>query len=216
MVDKKYILFDLDGTLTDSKVGIVKSIQYSLQEFGINVENADDFLPFIGPPLRDSYRKHYGFNDEEIERAALKFREYFTETGIFENTLFDGVDALLAALQSAGKQVILATSKPLVHAEIILKHFEIEKYFSFVAGSELDGSRAKKNEVIEFALESMRITDIENAVMVGDREHDVIGAQAFGMDCIGVLYGYGSLQELTDAGAACIAKNIDELGKLII
>ncbi|MCL2838811.1 MAG: HAD-IA family hydrolase [Oscillospiraceae bacterium] len=215
MFDKSYILFDLDGTLTDPKEGLTKSWQYSLREFGINVENRDELTSFIGPPLRDSYREHYGFNAEEVERATEKFREYFTEIGIFECALYDGIDALLKNLQNMGKRIILATSKPLIHAERTLEHFKIDKYFDFVSGCELDGRRSKKSEVIRYALDGMDITDIENAVMIGDRKYDIIGAREFEMDCVGVLYGYGDLQELTDAGAKTIVENVDELTELL-
>ena len=214
-MDKTYILFDLDGTITDPKAGITKSVQYSLASFGIHVENPDTLVHFIGPPLRDSYKQFYGFNDAETETAVAKYREYFSTKGIFENTLYTGMDTLLKALKNDGKQLIIATSKPTVYAKQILKHFDIDKYFDFVAGSELDGRRSKKGEIIAYALENMNIAGTEKAVMVGDREHDVIGANEVGMDSIGVLYGYGNLQELVDAGATFIAKSVQELSTLL-
>jgi len=214
-MDKTYILFDLDGTISDPKIGITKSVQYSLNAFGINVTDADTLTPFIGPPLRDSYKNFYGFSDAEAETAVAKYREYFAETGIFENTLYDGMDTLLKTLKDMGKQLIIATSKPTVYAEKILKYFDIDHYFSFVAGSELDGRRSKKSEVIKYALDNTGITCIDKTIMIGDREHDIIGANALGVDSIGVLYGYGDLQELTNTGATFICENVRDLSELL-
>jgi len=214
-MDKTYILFDLDGTISDPKIGITKSVQYSLNAFGIHVTDTDKLTHFIGPPLRDSYKKYYRFSDAEAEIAVAKYREYFAETGIFENTLYDGMDALLNTLKNMDKQLIIATSKPTVYAEKILKYFGIDQYFSFVAGSELDGRRSKKSEVIKYALDNMGITYISQAIMIGDREHDIIGAKALDMDSIGVLYGYGDLQELTNAGATFICESVRDLSDLL-
>jgi len=210
-MNKTYILFDLDGTISDPKEGIIKSIQYSLQSFGINVEDLDTLTPFIGPPLRDSYKQFYGFNDTETEKAVAKYREYFAETGIFQNSLYNGVVELLQTLQDMNKQLMIATSKPTVYAEKILKHFEIDRYFAFVSGSELDGRRSKKSEVIQYALDSVGITRLDDAVMIGDRKYDILGAKALGIDSIGVLYGYGDLQELTAAGATIICETVEDL-----
>ena len=212
---KTYILFDLDGTISDPKVGITKSVQFSLNSQGIEVEDADTLTHFIGPPLRDSYKLYYGFNDEETERVVEKYREYFSEKGIFENNLYEGMDILLKTLSGMGKQLIIATSKPTVYAEIILKHFEISQYFSFVSGSELDGRRSKKSEIIKYAFDNMGITAAEEAIMIGDREHDIIGANEMGIDSIGVLYGYGNLRELTDARATFIVENVGDIGELL-
>lgn len=214
-MDKDFLLFDLDGTITDPKEGITKSVQYSLRAFGINVENAEDLIPFIGPPLRDSYRKYYGFDEKEAEKAVEKYRKYFSEQGIFENNLYTGMDLLLKKQCEDGKKLIVTTSKPTVFAERILKHFQIAQYFTFVSGSELDGRRSKKAEVIRYALENLNIAAVDKAVMIGDREHDIIGAHEVGMDGIGVLYGYGDLRELTDAGAAYIVNSVGELLELL-
>jgi len=213
-MEKAHILFDLDGTITDPKEGITKSVQYSLKNFGIIVDDADTLTHFIGPPLRDSYKKYYGFSDAETETAVAKYREYFSEKGIFENTLYSGMDILLKNLHDAGKQLIIATSKPTIYAKQILEYFKIDLYFDFVSGSELDGRRSKKSEVIQYALDNMNISSTEKAIMIGDREHDIIGANEIGMDNIGVLYGYGNLQELTDAGVTYIAKSVCHLSEL--
>lgn len=214
-MNKKYILFDLDGTIIDPKAGITKSVQYSLRSFGIHIENIDELTPFIGPPLRDSYKIFYGFNDEACEKAVEEYRKYFTKQGIFENTLYDGMENLLKSLYDNGKTLILATSKPAVFAEEILRYHKLEKYFTFISGSELDGKRSKKEEVIRYAFENINISTFNDAVMIGDREHDIIGAKKVGIESIGVLFGYGSLKELTDIGADYIAQDIEELLKLL-
>ena len=214
-MDKKFILFDLDGTLTDPKIGITNSVQYSLETFGIQVADTNDLLPFIGPPLKDSFCKYYSFNEDTADLAIQKYREYFSEKGIFENTLYPGMDTLLRNLKEKGKTLIVATSKPTVFAIRILSHFHIDHYFTFVSGSELDGRRTKKSEVIQYALDQCNITALEKAIMVGDREYDIIGANEVGMDSIGVLYGYGNIQELTEANAAHIVKNVGELSNLL-
>jgi len=211
---KKYILFDLDGTLTDPVEGITKSLQYALESFGIAVKSRDCLKPFIGPPLRDTFRK-CGIAEQDIEPVVAKYREYFGVTGLFENTLYDGVDGLLNGLCSSGKTLILATSKAAVYSQRILEHFDIAKYFRFVSGAEMDGRRSKKSQVIGYALEQCKITDVGQCVMIGDREHDMIGAKACGMDSVGVLYGYGSREELVNAGANWMVRNIAELGELL-
>ena len=213
---KKYILFDLDGTISDPKLGITKSVQYSLRSFGIEVADIDELTPFIGPPLRDSYKKFYGFNDSQAEKAVAKYREYFSETGIFENTLYDGIPELLESLTAAEKTLIIATSKPTVYAARILEHFKINNYFSFVSGSELDGSRSKKDEVITFAMKNCGITSADDAIMIGDREHDIIGAKKCAMESIGVLYGYGDYAELSAAGATYTAESVEKLSEVIL
>ena len=207
----QYIFFDLDGTLTDPKIGITKSVQYALGKCGIEVQNADDLCPFIGPPLRDSFKKFYGFDDAGAENAVAFYREYFSKRGIYENTIYDGVREMLQALKSSQKTLILATSKPTVYAIEILKYFDIYEYFTFVSGSELDGSRSKKSEVIRYAIEQNRISDLNKIIIVGDREHDIIGAKDVGILSVGVLFGYGDYDELQKAEADFIVSNTKEL-----
>lgn len=212
---KEIILFDLDGTLTDPKEGITKSVQYSLKAFSIHIEDTDELIKFIGPPLRESYKRYYGFSDENSEKAVEKYREYFAEKGIFENGIYDGIGEMLQKLKQGGKRLAVATSKPAVYAEKILEHFGIDGYFDFVAGSELDGTRSKKSEVIRYALDNLGVSSLETALMVGDREHDILGAKEIGVEVIGVLYGYGDFDELTKAGADHIAGSVDELSMLL-
>jgi len=210
----KLILFDLDGTISDPKIGITRAVQYSLRFFGIE-SDLDTLVKFIGPPLRDSYRMFYGFDAGDTEIAVAQYREYFAKTGIYENTLYDGIIPMLEALTKAGKQLAIATSKPTMYAEKILRYFDINKYYTFVAGSEMDGRRSKKAEVIRYALENLGQPNLDDIVMVGDREHDVIGAREVGVQSIGVLYGYGNMQELTAAGAGCICESVDDLRNLL-
>ncbi|WP_069998921.1 HAD family hydrolase [Cellulosilyticum sp. I15G10I2] len=212
----QYILFDLDGTLTDPKLGITKSVQYALRHFSIDVTNLDSLTPFIGPPLKDSFMDYYHFDEQNALEAIEKYREYFKETGIFENNLYSGMSSLLHKLVESGKTLLVATSKPTVFAERILEHFNISQYFVFISGSELDGTRSNKNEVIKYALEQNNISDLNNVVMVGDRRYDVLGAKEVGIDSIGVLYGYGDYEELTSAGATYLASNIKELTEILL
>lgn len=191
----QYILFDLDGTLTDPKLGITKSVAYALKSYGIQVDDLDSLLKFIGPPLQESFVKYYGFSEEQGAEAVEKYREYFKPYGIYENKVYDGVENMLAELVKCGKKVILATSKPTVFANVILEYFHLDKYFTCAVGSELDGSRVKKGEVITEALRQAGVTDKSLAVMIGDREHDILGAKENGIDSIGILYGYGDRAE---------------------
>ena len=211
MKQYQYIFFDLDGTLTEPKVGITKSVAYALKYYGIHVEDLDTLCPFIGPPLKDSFMKYYGFDDAKAEEAVEKYREYFRPYGIYENEMYEGVDNLLTQLKECGKTIVLATSKPTVFAEIILKHFGLRSYFDCVVGSELDGTRVKKGDVIAYALEEIGVTDKSKVVMIGDRDNDILGAKENGLDCIGVLYGHGSREELQTAGADAIVETVEEL-----
>jgi phosphoglycolate phosphatase len=215
MEDKKIILFDLDGTIIDPKEGITKSVEYALQSFGIEVEDRDTLTSFIGPPLRGSFKKYYGFTDEEAEIAIGKYRERFAPTGLYENILYEGIVDLFRELKLAGKKLIIATSKPTIYAQRILEHHKIQDYFSFVGGCELDGRRGEKDEVIKYVLEEMNVTSVEDTIMIGDREYDVLGANEVGMESIGVLYGYGDLEELTGAGATYIVESVGELAGLL-
>ena len=207
----KYILFDLDGTLTDPKLGITKSVAYALKSYGIEVEDLDSLLKFIGPPLKDSFVKYYGFSEEQGVEAVERYREYFKPYGIYENKVYDGVENMLAKLVKCGKKVILATSKPTVFANVILEHFNLKQYFTCVVGSELDGSRVKKGDVVAEALRQAGVTDKSVAVMVGDREHDIFGAKENEIDSVGVLYGYGDRAELETARAGHVVESVEEL-----
>lgn len=210
------ILFDLDGTLTDPGVGITSSVAYALEAFGIEVEDRSKLNCFIGPPLHESFVKYYNMSTLLAFDAVTKYREYYNDRGIFENELYIGIPGLLQELKKAGKTVIMATSKPECFAKRIAEHFKIDGYFDCITGSELDGSRVDKAEVIECALERMGITDRSKCVMVGDRLHDIVGAKKTGLYSVGVLYGYGSRRELEENGADKIVADIRELCDILL
>ena len=212
----EYIFFDLDGTLTDPAIGITNAVMHALKKYGIAVSDRKELYKFIGPPLWDSFEKYCGFSKEEANTAVEYYREYYRDKGMFENQVYDGCEGLLKELKDNGKILIVATSKPEVFAEQILEHFGIAKYFTFIAGSTLDGSRVKKGDVIRYALESCNIIDGSQAIMIGDREHDIIGAKEMGLSSIGVLFGYGSRAELEEAGADFIVSTIEDIGKVIL
>ena len=212
---KQYILFDLDGTITDPKIGITSSVAYALNKFDINVENLDTLCKFIGPPLKDSFMEYYNFSEEDAEQAILYYRERFQDKGIYENFLYENFEDMLIRLKNQGKTLLIATSKPTVFAERILEHFNLRQYFDFVGGSNFDGTRTNKAEVIFHVLKENSISDLSNAIMVGDRKHDIIGAKKAGLQSVGVLYGYGNYEELEAAGADYIVKTVEELSTLL-
>ncbi|WP_238915935.1 HAD family hydrolase [Clostridium sp. YIM B02555] len=212
----EYILFDLDGTITDSGEGITKSVQYALKAFGIEVENIKELNKFIGPPLKDSFKRFYNFDDEKAELGLRKYREYYADKGIYENSLYDGIVEVLDKLKKSNKKIILATSKPEVYAKEILKYFKIDEYFTFVGGADFEETRVSKGDVIKYALKEAQVSDLSKTIMIGDREHDIIGAKENNIKSIGVLYGYGDVIELTQARADHIIKNVDELIDIIL
>lgn len=210
------ILFDLDGTLTNPKEGITKSVEYALHHFGISVPDRDALCQFIGPPLMDSFMEYYGFDQSKAITAIEKYRERFREKGIYENVLYDGVPEMLEAFKKRGLRLVLATSKPTVFAVEILNYFKLNQYFDFVSGAQLDGSRDKKGDVIHYALEQMPALRLERVLMAGDRLHDIVGAKENALDCAGVLYGFGNRDELEQAGADYIVPSVGALRTLIL
>lgn len=210
------ILFDLDGTLTNSELGITNSVAYALKKFDIEVKDKKELTIFIGPPLRSSFESFYGFSKEKSLQAVEYYREYFSEKGLYENKVYENIPELLASLKQAGKKLAVATSKPEKFSIQILKHFGLYDYFDFVAGATMDGSRSKKADVIGYALESMEIENLSETIMVGDCKHDVIGAQKQNLTSVGVLYGFGTKEELEKAGASFIVKNVSQLKKLLM
>ena len=210
----KYIFFDLDGTLTDPAEGITNSVAYALSKFGIEVQDRKTLNRFIGPPLVDAFMEYYGFSKEDAERALGFYREYFAPKGIFENAVIDGIPSMLEALKTDGKKLYVATSKPEKFAVEILEHFSLDRYFDGIYGSTMDETRNKKDAVIAYAL-SMSGASATDSIMVGDRHHDIEGAKANGMRSVGVLFGYGSREELATAGADQIAEDIKELQNIL-
>lgn len=221
---KKYLLFDLDGTLTDPKEGICTCVQYALASFGIEEPDLDKLEPFIGPPLLDSFQEFYGFEEEKGQQAIIYYRERFSTVGLFENEVYPGVPQMLARLQENGCRLAVASSKPEIFVKRILEHFGLLSYFEVVVGSELDGRRARKEEVVEEALRQLLgeealtqhgLRRIEDAVMVGDRKFDIQGAKRFGIASIGVRYGYAGQGELEEAGADMIVATVGELDEYL-
>ena len=211
----KTILFDLDGTLTNPKTGIPRSVQYALRHFGIDEPDPDKLCPFIGPPLRTSFKTFYNFTDEEAAEGVQAYREYFAVKGIWENEVYEGIPELLKRLKEAGNRLMVATSKPEIFAGKILKHFDLDQWFEFVGGADLEETRVEKADVIRYVLEREHLAFSDHIVMVGDRSHDVLGAKANGIPTVGVLFGFGSEAELKDAGARWIVRDVRELGELL-
>lgn len=210
----KCLLFDLDGTITDSSEGIINSIIYALEKMDVTVTDKDVLKKFVGPPLMDSYKKYFGFTQKEAELGLKLFREYFSEKGIFENRLFDGMYNLLTDLYNNGYELVLATSKPDLYAEQILKHFDIYKYFTHISACPMDEANTTKLDVIKTALEMTSVKNNDEILMIGDTSFDIIGARICRIDSIGVLYGTDTAEELKNA--TYLAKDIDELRNLLI
>ena len=215
MAGFKYILFDLDGTVINSEKGITNSVKYALNKLEKPIPPYKTLRRFIGPPLSTGFSEITGLDSETAKTAVKYYREYYPKKGIFECVLYNGVTELFAALEKQGKKLILATSKPEVFAKRITKHFGLDKYLSFTAGATFNKERDSKEKVIEYALKSAEITDRTEAVMVGDRMHDISGAKANGIKSIGVLYGFGSKEELLNAGADYIAETAKDILKYV-
>lgn len=208
---KKYILFDLDGTLTDPKEGITKSFQYALKQMGIDEPDLDSLEKVIGPPIWDNFMLFYGMDRSQADKAVQFYRERFSAVGKFENIPYPGIHALLKRLKDQGKILYVATSKPTVYAKEIVDHFGLGDFFTEVVGSELDGRRVNKKEIIQYILDKHRGEARSAFLMVGDREHDILGAKQCGIDSCGVLYGYGSFDELREQGATFIVEEVEEI-----
>ena len=207
----KNYFFDLDGTLTDSAEGIINSVIYALSTYGIEEPDRESLKSFVGPPLGDSFMKRYGFSAEEVAEAIKRFRVRFSTIGIFENAPYDGIAEVLAMLKARGERVILATSKPEVFAVQILEHFDLAKYFDHICGVDLEeNSRPEKEDVLRYALDTSR-ADPKESYMIGDRRYDMEAGRKLGLTTVGVLYGYGSREELVSAGADLVCETVKDL-----
>ena len=207
----KYVLFDLDGTVADTKEGVTRSVQYALGKMGVVEESLDELEKFIGPPLYQSYKEFYGFTEEQIEMAVKYYRDYYNEKGMLQCYIYPGMEKILEKLHNSGVKVILATSKPEHYAKKILKHFDLAKYFDVIAGSTLTKERTTKSDVIRYAISGFDDFDAKEAYMIGDRKFDYIGAREFGIPCILIGYGYGSMEELEECKPFAIKETVEEL-----
>lgn len=207
----KYLLFDLDGTLTDPAEGITNSVMHALEKFGIFVKDRQELYPYIGPPLTDSFVRYHGLSAAQSEEALGYYREYFSVKGMFENIPYSGIAAFLEELCGKGYTLMIATSKPEEFTVQILQYFSLDRYFAFVAGNTLDEDRPTKASVIAYLCEHHPDICATNTLMIGDRKYDIEGAKLNGLPSIGVLYGYGSREELEGAGATALVADLDEL-----
>lgn len=214
---KTVLLFDLDGTLTDPAQGITNSFIYAFKYFGMKVPSYEELCSFIGPPLKDTFRA-LGFDDEKVNLGVKKYREYFSEKGLFENRVYEGIPELLQKLKDSGYRLFVATSKPEDFSVRIAERFGFAKFFEKICGSCLDETRTRKAEVIEYALECAGITESRKSevLMIGDRHHDIDGAKENGIESCGVLFGYGDRKEHEEAGADFIAETIADLADLLV
>lgn len=216
----QYILFDLDGTITDSREGITKSVQFALAKYGIDEPDLRKLEKFIGPPLRDSFLEFYPeiANEETVEKIVETYRSYYKPTGIYENKVFDGIPELLKTLHQSGRKLAVASSKPEVFVRKIIKYFSLENYFEVIVGSLLDGTRENKKEIVAEALQQLcgDKVDLEHTAMVGDRKFDIEGAKDQKVAAIGVRFGFSKLGELEEAGADFIAETVEDLEKHLL
>ncbi len=218
----QYLLFDLDGTLTDSAEGIIKCVQYAAEKMGAAFKSAEELKVFVGPPLSESFKAVYGFSEEETKQAIVYYRERFKPIGMFENSVYPGIPQLLASMKEHGKINLIASSKPEEFVKTILEHFDIAKYFDVIVGASMDESRNTKEAVIEEALSQLKSTDQygqytqDKCVMIGDRKYDIHGAKYFGLRNIGVSYGFAPEGELQEAGAEVIVDTVEELTQVLL
>ena len=209
----KTILFDLDGTITDSGEGIINCVIYALERFGLPVPHRDSLRYFVGPPLHESFIRQ-GVPADRAAEAVAVYRERYVPTGMFENTPYPGIREVLETLKAKGHTLYVASSKPEWMCVEILKHFDLDKYFTQICGATMDTSRTNKEAVISYLIEQNGKTD--NMVMVGDTKFDVIGAKYHGIPCVGVSWGYGTVEEMREAGAASVAFTMDELLEILV
>ena len=212
----EHVIFDLDGTLTNPALGITNSIIYALKKMDVEPPEREKLYCCIGPPLIGCFESLFNMSRQEAERALALYREYFSVTGLFENEVYEGIDDLLASLCKSNKKIYLATSKPEEFATEILKHFDLYKYFTFVAGNTLSEDRPKKLDVLKYLLKTYPEISAENSVMIGDTAYDAAGSRDAGLDCIGVLYGFGSREDFEREGAKHIVTSVSELKNLLL
>lgn len=208
------LLFDLDGTLTDSAPGIISCFRYTLSTMGFN--EPENIMRVVGPPLFDSFAEFCGMNSEQVQEAVRIYRSRYADTGLFENSVYDGIPEMLCQLKNNGKRLLIATSKPEIFAVRILEKFKLAQFFDVIGGADINGSRNEKAELIDYVLSRAGITDRNDVLMIGDRKHDIIGAKKCSVQCMAVLWGYGSKEEFTEYGADIIVNTPQEAADIII
>ena len=211
-----YLLFDLDGTLTNPQEGITKCVQHALKAFQIDEPDLEKLIPFIGPPLIQSFMDFYGFTEDQARQAVAVYRERFGTVGLFENFPYPGIQEMLKQLQAQGKILAVASSKPGIYVHRILEKFELAQYFQVIEGSNLDGTRVDKKEVIAEVLAQLGNPSSDQLLMIGDRKFDVIGAREMGFGCVGVRFGFAAPGELEESGALYIAETVDDLTQYLL
>jgi len=209
----KHILFDLDGTLSESGTGIINSYEYTLKAYGIE-HKREDLAEFVGPPLRDNLLK-YLKEGHNVDDYIKTYREYYSEHGIFENDMYPGIKNMLEKFSEEGYKLHVASSKATFYIEKVLKHFGIFEFFTSIGGDHMEGGRGEKIDIINYVLDMNNIADKSSVIMVGDRKYDILGAKECGVESIGVLFGYGSREELEEAGAAYIAESPQQIWEII-
>lgn len=209
------VFFDLDGTITDSGKGIIRSVQYALTTLNCPLPDEKRLKQFIGPPLLDSFIDYIGLTKEKAQQAIALYRDYFEDKGMFENDVYEGIPELLDQLKKEHKQIFLTTSKPEKYATLILQHFHLEHYFDGIYGASMDGTLNKKGDIIKKALETEKTVSLNTTIMVGDRKYDILGAKENQLKSIGVLYGFGSLEELKEEHADYIVKTPLDILRLV-
>lgn len=213
-IKEKILLFDFDGTLADSSEGVFGCVLHALKKMGRPLPDGATLRKFIGPPLRESFQTQCGLSPQEAEEAVALYREEYSVTGLYKCRMYEGIESLLGRLKEEGFVLAVATSKPEVYARKILEGLHISQYFTFIAGAEFAGERTDKPAVIRYALDSLHASPTD-ALMIGDRFHDVEGAHAFGMGCVGVLWGFGSEEEFVSCGADLVCADTEELYRLL-
>ena len=211
----KYIFFDLDGTIVNSSEGIINAYKTALKHFNIEIDDkfVSDFL--IGPPLKPAFMKYFNLNEEETKSAIKIFRKYYSEKGVNQNCLYEGIKELFESLKRKGKTLIISTSKPTIFTEKILERHKVKQYFDFISGATLDDTRIKKGDIIRYAIQNMNISNLEECIMVGDKSQDVEGAKQNNMKAIGVTYGFGTKEELETSGATYIVDNVKDINDIL-
>lgn len=212
----EYLFFDLDGTIIDSFESVTRCFAYALESYGIYVKDLNELKPILGPPLLDAFISLYGFSEEEAVKAVAKYRERYIHTYVSESKIYEDIKDVLEGLYKKGYKLVLATSKPEKYARTIIDHYDISKYFYFITGATMDKTRDSKTKVLQYILSELKIEDLSKVVMIGDRKFDLFGADKFGLDAIGVLYGYGEEEELENSPHVFLAKTPEELYNYIV